>query len=73
MQRLSGGIVRIQVSDDGVGLPDGHDWPTSGNLGSRIVSALLAGLEAQHAVTTSAAGTTVTIDIPGPDARPPNA
>ena len=65
VQRLSEGIVRIQVSDDGVGLPPEADWPTSGNLGARIVSALLAGLEAQHAVTTSAAGTTVTIDIPG--------
>jgi PAS domain S-box-containing protein len=65
VQLLSEGIVRIQVADDGVGLPDGFDWPTTGNLGSKIVAALLAGLEAQHAVTTSAAGTTVTIDIPG--------
>ena len=65
VQRLSEGIVRIQVADDGVGLPEGDDWPTSGNLGARIVTALLAGLEARHAVTTSAAGTTVTIDIPG--------
>jgi two-component sensor histidine kinase len=66
VQRLSGGLVRIQVSDDGVGLPAGTDWPTSGNLGARIVSALLTGLDARHAVTTSAVGTTVTIDIPGP-------
>ena len=65
VQLLSEGIVRIQVVDDGVGLPDGFDWPTTGNLGSKIVAALLAGLEARHAVTTSAAGTTVTIDIPG--------
>jgi len=72
VQLLSGGIVRIQVSDDGVGLPEGADWPTRGNLGSKIVSALLAGLEARHAVTTSAAGTTVTIDIPGRD-RPESA
>ena len=72
VQLLSGGIVRIQVSDDGVGLPEGADWPTRGNLGSKIVSALLAGLEAWHAVTTSAAGTTVTIDIPGRD-RPESA
>jgi PAS domain S-box-containing protein len=67
VQRLSGGVIRIQVADDGAGLPEGTDWPTSGNLGSRIVSALLAGLQARHAVTTSAAGTTVTIDIPGPE------
>ena len=65
VQRLSEGIVRIQVSDDGIGLREGADWPTSGNLGARIVTALLAGLGAKHAVTTSAAGTTVIIDIPG--------
>ena len=65
---LSEGVVRIQVADDGIGLPDDHGWPTRGNLGSRIVSALLSGLQAQHAVTTSASGTTVTIDLPGPRA-----
>jgi PAS domain S-box-containing protein len=68
VQLLSEGIVRIQVSDDGIGLPADHGWPTRGNLGSKIVSALLSGLQAQHAVTTSASGTTVTIDIPGPRA-----
>ena len=70
VQRLAEGIVRIQVSDDGVGLPEGADWPTKGNLGARIVTALLTGLDARHAVTTSAAGTTVTIDIPGADGAP---
>lgn len=65
VQRLSGGIVRVQVTDDGIGLPEGHEWPTRGNLGSRIVSALLDGLRAQYAVTTSTAGTAITIDIPG--------
>jgi PAS domain S-box-containing protein len=69
VQRLSEGVIRIQITDDGVGLPEGTDWPTRGNLGAKIVTALLAGLEARHAVTTSAAGTTVSIDIPG-RARP---
>jgi PAS domain S-box-containing protein len=66
VQNLSEGIIRIQVSDDGIGLPEDHGWPTRGNLGSRIVNALLTGLEAKHAIATSASGTTITIDIPGP-------
>lgn len=67
VQRLSGGLVRLQVSDDGIGLPEGHAWPARGNLGSRIVSTLLEGLGAHYAVTTSTAGTAITIDIPGLD------
>lgn len=66
LQCLSGGAVRIQIADDGIGLPEGQDWPTSGNLGSRIVQALLTGLDARHSVATSPSGTTITIDLPAP-------
>jgi PAS domain S-box-containing protein len=66
LERLADGRVRVQISDDGVGLPDGHGWPGRGNLGSRIVNALLTGLEATHVVETSPAGTTVTVDLPAP-------
>jgi PAS domain S-box-containing protein len=69
LQRLSGGIVRIQIADDGIGLPADHGWPKRGNLGSRIVDALLIGLNARHAIATSAEGTTITIDLPAPDAE----
>lgn len=64
VQLLSEGIVRVQIVDDGIGLPEGSTWPTTGNLGAKIVAALLSGLDARYAVTTSAAGTAVTIDIP---------
>jgi PAS domain S-box-containing protein len=66
VQLLSGGLVRIQIADDGVGLPEDHGWPTRGNLGSRIVNALLTGLGARHSIVTSSSGTTITIDLPGP-------
>jgi two-component sensor histidine kinase len=67
LQLLSEGVVRIQIADDGVGLPEDHAWPTGGNLGSRIVQSLLQGLDARHSVDSSTSGTTITIDIP--DAR----
>lgn len=64
LQRLSNDIVRLQVADDGVGLPDGASWPEGESLGGRIALALLRGLRARHSVDSSATGTTVTIDIP---------
>lgn len=63
LMRLSQG-VRIQISDDGIGFPEGEEWPQTGNLGSKIVHALLAGLDATHTFASSAAGTTITIDLP---------
>ncbi len=64
LQRLSNDVVRLQIVDDGVGMPDGQEWPESQGLGGRIVLALLRGLRARHSVDSSATGTIVTIDIP---------
>ena len=64
LQLLSEGVVRVQIADDGVGLPEDHAWPSGGNLGSRIVQSLLQGLDARHSVDSSTSGTTITIDIP---------
>lgn len=64
LQRLSNGLVRLQIADDGIGMPEDHAWPDSESLGGRIVLALLRGLNARHSVDSSATGTTVTIDIP---------
>lgn len=66
LARRADGGVRILVADDGIGMPPEHGWPGRGNLGSRIVNALLTGLEARHAVESSSAGTTITIDLPAP-------
>jgi PAS domain S-box-containing protein len=70
LERLADGRVRVQISDDGVGLPEGHGWPGRGNLGSRIVNALLTGLEAKHSIESSPAGTIITVDIPAPNSGP---
>ena len=64
LQLLSEGVVRIQIADDGVGLPEDHAWPSGGNLDSRIVQSLLQRLDARHSVDSSTSGTTITIDIP---------
>ncbi len=64
LQRLSNDVVRLQIADDGVGMPDGQEWPDTSSLGGRILLSLLRGLRARYSVDSSATGTTVTIDIP---------
>ena len=53
---------RVVVADDGVGLPDGVEWPQRGKLGALIVQSLRenakAGVEVE---STSGKGTRVTI------------
>ncbi len=58
------GLTRLQVSDNGVGLPADRHWPESGSLGGRIVRSLVSGLDATLQVERLAVGTCVTIDIP---------
>ncbi|MGR3485469.1 MAG: PAS domain-containing protein [Paracoccaceae bacterium] len=64
LKALSDGVARLQVSDDGVGLPEGSEWPEGGNLGSRIVRQLVTGLQAKLSVARGASGTIVTLDVP---------
>lgn len=62
---LSNGVFRLLVSDDGVGIPAGLDWPGDGKLGGRIIGQLVEGLDARLDVGSgSVQGTTVTIDVP---------
>jgi len=52
----------VIVSDDGVGLPAGKDWPERGKLGALIVESLRQNAKAKVEVTsTSQSGTRVTI------------
>lgn len=56
--------ICLQVVDDGVGLPDGCEWPKKGNLGSRIVRDLAARLDADLDVESGPSGTKVKLAIP---------
>lgn len=65
MQRLSDGLLRVVVEDDGVGIPDDKHWPNDESLGGQIVSNLSRGLDAEVRVDRrDGSGTRVTIDIP---------
>lgn len=62
--RADDGGMRAIVTDDGVGLPDGVEWPNPDGLGGRIVEGLVHGLGATLHVTRGAVGTIVTLDVP---------
>ncbi|WP_102108701.1 PAS domain-containing protein [Oceaniglobus roseus] len=61
---LTGGGARVTISDDGVGIPEGINWPETNSLGGRIVMGLIDGLGGTFDVTRAASGTVVTLDVP---------
>jgi two-component sensor histidine kinase len=62
---------QIVIADDGVGLPEGMRWPTSGRLGSLIVESLRQNAGAELAVASSpGAGLRVVIRFARADAAP---
>ena len=62
--QLSGGGVRIMVSDDGEGMPASIAWPSHTHAGGRLVANLLGGLDATLNLVRGAAGTVVLVDVP---------
>lgn len=64
LTRLSGGGLRLMVSDDGVGVPEDMEWPSRESLGGRIVNGLTEGLSGSLHMTRGSSGTIVTLDMP---------
>jgi two-component sensor histidine kinase len=62
---------RVFIADDGIGLPPGTSWPTSGRLGSLIVQSLRHNAGARLEVSSSPeSGLQVTIRFARADAAP---
>ena len=64
MSRLAEGGLRLIVADDGVGIPKESAWPNTANIGGRIVSGLIEGLDGTLQLGRGAAGSVITIDVP---------
>lgn len=65
---------RVMISDDGVGLPEGTEWPKRGKLGALIVQSLRQNAKAELAVeSTPDQGMRVTIFFARTDAAPATA
>jgi PAS domain S-box-containing protein len=62
-ERPDGGI-RVEVADDGIGLPEGVDLASGAGLGGRLVGALAKALDADLRVESGPGGTAVTLDVP---------
>jgi two-component sensor histidine kinase len=66
---VDGEGCRVIVADDGVGLPDGVDWPRQGRLGNLIVQSLRQNAKAKvEVVSLPGKGMKVTIFFARPDA-----
>lgn len=64
MSQLSGGGLRLTVSDDGLGIPSTMQWPSPTTVGGRMVTGLIEGLEGTMQLGRGAAGSYITIDVP---------
>lgn len=69
LRQLSGGVMRFEVMDDGIGLPKEIDWPNGNTMGATIVKSLLDGIDGTMNIARGVAGTTVSVDVPLADNR----
>lgn len=69
-QDASGALV-VEVSDDGVGLPEGYDPATTDGFGLQLVRALAQQMDATLAVVDTGVGLTVRLRMPPQRAASP--
>jgi two-component sensor histidine kinase len=69
--RQNGGILTVEIADDGIGLPENFDPAKDGGLGFRIVRSLAAQLGATLHFDSCELGTRVRVAIPVPAANNP--
>lgn len=60
----AGGTIVVEVTDDGVGLPEGFDPAESGGLGMRLVRSLADQLKAKLVFADTGAGLSVHVRVP---------
>lgn len=64
LRQLSGGVMRLEVMDDGIGMPETATWPRGNTMGAAIVSSLIDGIGGKINLARGVAGTTVSVDVP---------
>lgn len=68
-RRNPDGLIVIEVTDDGVGLPEGFDPKVDGHLGLQLVRSFANQLAASYRFASSALGLSFTLQMPaGPSA-----
>ena len=69
LKQLSGGVMRLEIMDDGIGLPAEIEWPKGNTMGAGITRSLLEGIEGTMNIARGVAGTTISVDVPLTDMR----
>lgn len=68
-RRNPDGLISVEVTDDGVGLPEGFDPKVDGRLGLQLVRSFADQLAASYRFASSALGLSFTLQMPaGPSA-----
>lgn len=63
--RKTDNSVRIEVSDDGIGLPEGFDPSKDGGVGFRLMRSIAEQIQAELHFSNDALGTSCTLIVPG--------